>query len=49
MKVVLKNGITTEVAGARIKEVAVSVSDDILAIVLIDGDVILAKSIHANG
>lgn len=48
MKVVLKNGITKEVAGARIKEVAVSVSDDILAVVLVDGDVLMAKGIYAT-
>lgn len=48
MKAILKDGTVREVRGADIKEITVSVFDDIIIIALHNGEVLLAKSLHAK-
>ena len=45
MKAVLKSGAVVELTGANIKEITVSITDDVICIVLYDGQVLLAKSL----
>lgn len=48
MKAVLKDGMVREVCGADIKEITVSVRDDIIIIRLHNGEVLMAKSLQAK-
>lgn len=48
MKAILKNGSSKELGGADIKEITVSVFGDAIIIVLHNGEVLMAKSLHAK-
>lgn len=48
MKAILENGTVMYLHGADIKEITVSIHDDLIVIVLYSGGVLLAKSLTAK-
>lgn len=48
MKAILKDGTTRQFSGAEIKDISVSILDDIIIIVLYGDEVLFAKSLHAK-